>query len=97
MTTYAVAHLNVVDPEKLNAYRSQADAALAKHGGRIAVVAPNPHRLEGGLAAPQSLVLLEFPSAQAAKDWHGDPSLNELHDLRRAGADVSIFVMDAGA
>ena len=93
MTTYAVAHLNVRDPETLSAYREKAGEALAKHGGRVAVVAPRPVRLEGSLAAPETLVLLEFDSAEGAEQWHADPELAAIHDLRRTGADVSIFVM----
>ena len=97
MTTYAVAYLNVQDRETFQAYREKASAALAKHGGRIAAVAPQPLRLEGSLVAPDSLVLLAFETAEGAEQWHADPSLAETHRLRRDGADVSIFVMKEAA
>ena len=93
MTTYAVAHLNVRDPETLGAYREKAGEALAKHGGRVAVVAPQPVRLDGSLQAPETLVLLAFETPEGAEQWHADPELASIHALRRNGAEVSIFVM----
>lgn len=93
MTTYAVAYLNVRDPETFGKYREKATEALARHGGKVAVAVPQPIRLEGSLAAPETLVLLSFETPEGAEQWHADPKLAEIHDLRRGGADVSIFVL----
>ncbi len=97
MTTYAVAHLTVRDPAKFDVYRQKAGEALAKHGGRVAAVSAQPRRLEGGLETPGAIALLAFDEPGAAETWHADPELAELHELRRAGADISIFVINEGA
>lgn len=97
MTTYAVAYLTVQDPATFAAYRDRAGEALAKHGGRVAAVSPLPLRLEGSLDQPGAMALLAFEKAGAAEAWHADPELAELHNLRRRGADISIFVLNEGA
>ena len=96
MPAYAVAILHgVKDPEKFEAYRAVAGAALAKHGGRVSHVTQKPTRLEGEMEVPGALVLLEFPNPEAAHAWHADPDLAHAHDLRRAGVNMSIFVTGA--
>ncbi len=97
MTTYAVVYLNVRDADTFAAYREKAGEALAKHGGRVAAAAPKPIRLEGSLEAPGSMALLAFDTAEGAEAWHADPELATIHDLRRSGAEVSIFVLKQGA
>jgi uncharacterized protein (DUF1330 family) len=96
MTTYAVAYLTVRDPETFESYRQQASAALAKHGGRVEVAAPQPIRLEGSLAQPGAMALLAFDTPEGAEAWHGDPELTAVHGLRTKGADISIFVIKPG-
>ncbi|HIC80101.1 MAG TPA: DUF1330 domain-containing protein [Kiloniellaceae bacterium] len=96
-TTYAVAYLNVRDPETFGRYREQAGEALAKHGGRVAVAVPKPIRLEGAMETPGTMVLLEFDSLEGAERWHADPDLADIHDLRRKGAEISIFVLKDSA
>ena len=83
------------DPGKFEQYRAVAADALAKHGGRVWSSTPKPARLEGSMEAPGAIVLLEFPTSDAAHAWHGDAELADAHELRRAGADLSIFVTDA--
>jgi len=101
MTTYAVAHIAPKDPETFARYRDAAGAALAKHGGRVVQVAAAPFKLEGCGPVPKAMALLEFPSAAAARAWHGDPGLADTHRLRTDGADVTLIVLanpaDAGA
>ena len=75
--------------------RAVAPDALAKHGGRVASVTPKPSRLEGDMEVPGALALLEFPNPEAAHAWHEDAELATAHELRRAGADFSIFVTAA--
>lgn len=97
MTTYAVAYLTVRNPDSFAQYREKAGQALAKHGGRVAAASPAPLRLEGALDTPGSMALLAFDKAGAAEAWHADPDLADLHDLRRSGAEISIFVLNEGA
>lgn len=94
MSTLCVAYINPKDAEIFENYQEVAGQALAKHGGKVLSKTPKPTRLEGTLPAPAAMVLLEFPDAAAAHEWHNDPELAEVHALRIGGADVSIFVLD---
>ena len=49
---YAYAHLSVKNPEALAQYRDVADAALAKHGGRVVTAARDFDVLDGAPQAP---------------------------------------------
>lgn len=92
MSIFAVALVTPKDPETFAKYRDVAGEALGKHGGRVATVLQDPVRLEGSVATPKAIALLEFPNVQAAHNWHNDPELKNIHALRTGGADVSIFV-----
>ncbi|PWE29912.1 DUF1330 domain-containing protein [Maritimibacter sp. 55A14] len=90
---YALVQMKVVDTDKLAAYREKAGAALARHGGKLEAASPGPTVLEGGRAAPDIAGILSFPDRDAALAWIGDPALQEVHELRRGGADSSIILI----
>jgi len=90
---YAFAYMNTADPETLAAYRKQAADALARHGGKVVAFAADPTVLEGDLPAPDSAVIFCFPDRDAALAWIGDPALQEIHALRRKGAQSTIFLL----
>ena len=83
------------NPEKFEQYRAVAGEALAKHGGRVWSVTQKPVRLEGEMEVPGAVALLEFPTSDAAHAWHEDAEFAAVHELRRDGADLSIFVTNA--
>lgn len=97
MSVYAIAYIRqITSPEAFDAYRAVAGDALAKHGGKVAQVLPKPARLEGDAEIPHALALLEFPSWEAARNWHADPELADIHALRTSGTDISIFAAGEG-
>lgn len=83
------------DPERMNEYRAVAADALAKHGGKIVVPPVPPERIDGEAEPPAAIVLLSFPSSENARAWMGDPELASIHAMRRDGADVSLFLVEA--
>ncbi len=93
MTTYLYASLTIEDPEAVAAYRAVAKDALAKHGGSLVAAGGAPERLEGKPPPAQAVALIAFPSPDAARAWHGDPDLAEVHALRnRAGSSTIVIV-----
>ncbi|MXU64532.1 DUF1330 domain-containing protein [Oceanomicrobium pacificus] len=93
MTVHAFVHMVISDPEKLAAYRTHAAAALARHGGKLASAAPKPATLEGALPDADLAAVLEFPDAAAARAWHADPALAEVHALRRDSGQSAILLL----
>ena len=84
---YAYASLTITNPEALAAYRERAGAALALYGGKIEVATTDAHAIDGAPSIPDAVALLSFPDKNAALGWINDPSLADVHALRRdAGA-----------
>ena len=72
-------------------YRKSAAGAIAKHGGSLVVPPSPPIKLDGPDNTPAFITLLSFPSKEAAETWRNDPELNELHALRNAGIEATIY------
>lgn len=90
---YAYAKLTVTNPDALNAYREQAGAALARHGGKVESATKAFTVLDGQPDQPDTAALLSFPDRAAALAWANDPSLAELHDLRRSAGGSDILLL----
>ena len=80
-TAYAIAHLH--DPT-VNAdvvtYIERIQDSMDPFGGRFLVHGPQVEVLEG--AWPGSIVILEFPSVDAARGWYESPAYREILHLR---------------
>ena len=40
---------------------------------------------------PKAIVLLSFPSKAAAQAWRNDPELQDIHAMRNAGVDMTVY------
>lgn len=98
MTVIAVFEVqpnpNATDEQKKNydEYRSRVPALIESHGGRYLVRAGSGEAVEG---APSSARwhIIEFPSAQAARDFWSSPEYVALKPLRKGAADVRAVVV----
>jgi len=90
---YAIFKAEVTNPDALAAYRDQAGAALAKHGGKVEQATPSPSALDGTPTLPGVAAVLSFPNKDAAVAWVNDPELTALHDLRRSAGDTEILLL----
>ena len=90
MPHYVVAALTVKDPSFVAEYGPGAAKCVAKHGGRYLARGP-ALSLEG--AAPQVLVILEFPDETAVKSFHTDPEYKPYLDLRRRATDSDLWAV----
>jgi uncharacterized protein (DUF1330 family) len=93
MTTYCVGQAKNINKDALMKYREHAPAALKKHGGSVIISTTNLTALEGSTDHNDSVVLLSFPSEEAAKNWRYDEELSHVHDLRNACADWTIQIL----
>lgn len=82
MTAYGLAHLRPagVLAEEVFEYMERIQATLDPFGGRFLVHGAEVQVLEGEW--PGSLVLLEFPSGDAARAWYDSPAYQEILHLR---------------
>lgn len=72
MKAYVVVNARVVDPELLERYRAGARHTIGKHGGTVLAGSNDATVLEGEPAGTR-VVLIEFPSREAAMAWYDDP------------------------
>ncbi|MCK9382095.1 MAG: DUF1330 domain-containing protein [Sulfuritalea sp.] len=86
---YLVVDARSSDPERMAEYRGLAQIAVDKFGGRY-LVRGSPYTTLEGSWQPQRLVVVEFPSMDAARMFYDSP---EYVAARTARAGVSDFDM----
>ena len=83
MPAYMVAFVRIDDiPSFTKIYLEKAAKLVEKHGGSTVAVSENPTPLEGSIPEGR-LVILEFPSSEAAEGFYNDPEYQPLKAARR--------------
>ncbi|MFJ1763989.1 DUF1330 domain-containing protein [Amycolatopsis sp. NPDC088138] len=82
MNAYGIAHLRppAVLPEDVFEYLERIQATLDPYGGRFVVHGAEVQVLEGEW--PGALVIIEFPSAEVAREWYDSPAYRAILRLR---------------
>ena len=80
MAYYLIFNYDVHDPEKYEQY-NQAVQEAAQPGMKALVVDHAPNNIEG--EPPNTLVILEFDSEEAAMRWYNSPEYQAIVQLRR--------------
>jgi uncharacterized protein (DUF1330 family) len=93
MSAYIVVDIDIHDPAGLEEYRKQVPATVAKYGGRFIVRGGTFETLEGSWQ-PKRLVLLEFPSVEAARRWYESDEYRPLKAMRLQASKSNFIVVD---
>jgi len=93
MVVYLVCMIQVNDPEIYSQYTARTPPTLKAHGGRF-IARAGPVETFEGEPFKRRLVLLEFPSMEAVKEWHSSPEYQEVLQLRLASADANIVAIE---
>ena len=94
MPGYFVANFRITDQEGYTAYQQKVLPTLMKHGARIVVADYEAERAEG---EPGSvMVVLEFESPQAARDWYHSPEYQEVIGMRLQSSENAMAVFANG-
>src|SRR5256885_5225032 len=82
MTAYGLAHLRppTVLHDEVFQYMERIQATLDPYGGKLLVHGAQVQVKEGEW--PGTLVLIEFPSMEAAHDWYDSPAYQAILHLR---------------
>ncbi len=94
MATYAVFDVDWHDQNKAKEYREKFGPALEKFGGKTLCAGP-PQVIEGSWK-PTRVVILEFPSAEAFRNWYASPEYAPVLKLRLEGATTGTAVVIEG-
>lgn len=95
MKHYAVAELDVTDPAWVRDYVTDVTPMVQRRGGRYLARTPRIERIEGERELPQVLLLIEWPSKQAADEFYESEEYRPYREARRAGA-RNEFLLVAG-
>jgi len=85
MSAYIIAEVKVHDSRVYEEYRARVKPTIEKYGGRFLVRGGETELLEGDWNAAR-IVVLEFPSADDARDWWASPEYAEPKALRQRAA-----------
>lgn len=93
MSAYVIANVTVKDPVRYEDYRRLVTPTLAKFGGRFIIRGGRVDVLEGDWR-PSRLVLIEFPSADAAREWWSSPEYSEARRIRQATSEGTLLLLE---
>jgi uncharacterized protein (DUF1330 family) len=95
MKWYAVAELDVQDPAWVADYVAEVTPMVERHGGRYLARTAQIEQFEGERTPPQVLLIIEWPSHEAANDFYQSDEYRSHREARRAGA-RNEFLLIAG-
>lgn len=93
MKAYIVSFIDVEDPELYKQYVARAPETIAAYGGRYVARNGNKYALEGQLP-DKRVVILEFPSVEKAREWHGSKEYSEVAKIRHKASKGNIFIIE---
>ncbi len=93
MPAYAIFIRDITkDPAEMQTYSEKAGGAVAGHTLIPRVVYGRHEVLEG--PPVEGVVVLEFPSMEAAKAWYDSPAYREAREHRFKGADYRAVLVE---
>ncbi|MGG5820477.1 DUF1330 domain-containing protein [Falsiroseomonas sp. HW251] len=96
MPAYLIANIEVTDRAAFERYRAAVPAVIAAHGGRYLVRGGEYRPLEGSLPLKR-LVILEFPSMEAAQGFYDSPDYAPLLKLRLDSTASDVVIVEGYA
>ena len=81
MRGYIVVDVNIKDMEGFMEYASRIPELIEKHGGRYVVKGAEPVVIRESIDVPKYLVVIEFPSVEAADNFIDERSKSELIEI----------------
>lgn len=82
---------NTRDPKELELYLKMAPATLAGNPVQIRVAYGHHEVIEG--PEIEGVVILEFPTIEAAKAWYNSPAYREAREHRFKGAEYRAVIV----
>jgi uncharacterized protein (DUF1330 family) len=93
MPGYLIANLDVKDAATFSAYREQVEPVLKRYGARYLVRGGAIETLEGDLPL-RRLVVLEFPTLDAARRFYHSADYAPVRKLRHASVNSDLILVD---
>ena len=93
MPAYLVVDVRRTDAEKAARYGAVSPATVARYGGRYLARGGATTVLEGGWD-PERLVVIEFPSAERAREWYASAEYQAARKLREGAGEWRMVLIE---
>lgn len=91
---YVLLQITVHDAAAYRDYETaQTRQTITDFGGTVLAIDDDVEVLEGGWAHRRT-VILRFPSAQLARQWHASPDYQRAAAIRRGAAESNAVIVD---
>lgn len=90
---YVIAQVDVTNAERYAEYAKLTPDIIAKHGGRFVARAGRTATLEGP-PAKSRVVIIEFPSFDAAQQFYASPEYSAARKLRDGAAEAQFVLVE---
>jgi uncharacterized protein (DUF1330 family) len=91
---YFILEFDVVDPEKMSAYRELVGPTVKEYGGEVLVAGSRHEHLEGDTPPLPRVVVVQFPSYDRALDWYRSQAYAPALRMRLDAATSRAFVVE---
>jgi uncharacterized protein (DUF1330 family) len=92
MAAYLICQVTIHDPEVYRNYTARSPEIIAKHGGRILARGGATQVLEGS-ADNRRVVVVEFPSMEAARAFYNSTEYQQAKAIRAPAAQGQFVVV----
>ena len=92
MTVFIIAQLKFTRRELYDRYQSRFFGVFRNFRGKLLVADEHPVVLEGEWACDK-VVIMEFPDAEAAREFQESPEYQAIAVDRKAGADAVVLTV----
>lgn len=93
MSYYVVAEINVRDDSWVPEYLKNVTQLVHQYGGKYLARTPKIEKMEGERQAPQLVVLIEFPSRDAATSFYSSAAYQPYLQAREQGASTDLLLV----
>ena len=93
MTAYVVVDVQRTDLERAARYSELAGPSVERHGGRYVARGGATDVLEGDWD-PERLVVIEFPSSDAARSWYESDDYRQARRVRDGAGTWNMVVVE---
>jgi uncharacterized protein (DUF1330 family) len=93
VAAYVVVDISQTDPERAARYRELSGPSVERHGGRFLARGGGLTVLEGRWE-PDRLVIIEFPSSNAAQAWFDSDDYGQARAVREGAGTWQMVVVD---
>jgi uncharacterized protein (DUF1330 family) len=92
MSGYVLANVSWMDPDARKAYVDLLGPSLDAHGGVVIAGSQDVHIVEGDWQPQGVLVLISFPTVDAAQAWYHSEEYRPALEIRKRSAESRLLI-----